>query len=131
MTIATLWQLIRYGVIGGAASATYAVVAFVLIGHGGWRPAFASAGAYVVAIPVSYLGQKYFTFRSRQRSWHELGRFLVVQLFNLLLAAVIMHVACETFKLDRLWGIVAVVAVIPIATYAMLALAVFRSGDRA
>lgn len=124
--VTTLLRLARYGLVGGLATVTYAVLAIALVSRLGMDPTTSSALAFLIAIPVSYLGQKHFTFASKGATRTELPRFLVVQGLNLIAATLIMRVVAVDLGLGHVIGTIAVVATIPLATYVMLNRAVFR-----
>lgn len=126
LTIQQFMRLARFGLVGGAATLAYGVIAYGLVSYGKIGDVLASVIAYAAAIPVSFLGQKFFAFRSTEPARQELVRFLVVQGFNLVLAAGVMALVTNVFDLASIWGIVAVMLTIPMITYILLAVAVFR-----
>jgi putative flippase GtrA len=123
--LASLMRVGRFGLVGIAASATYAILALLLI-EGAGLPSWAgSALAYVLAIPVSFFGQKHFTFRSHGHIASEMPAFLLLQAANIGLAAGVMAVATNVAGLPHWLGVLAVVAVIPAVTYVALTRSVF------
>lgn len=120
-------RLFRFGLVGGAASLTYALVAYGLLTYSALGTGLASSLAYVVAIPVSFVGQKYFTFRSDGRTMTELPKFLVIQVANIILCGVILKLATDIWGLPAIVGILMVVVVVPLASYVLFALLVFTA----
>lgn len=118
-------RILRFAITGGIASAVYAVVAVMAVDLFAMSGLFASIVGYLVAIPVSFFGQKFWTFRATGSMARELPRFLIVQLVNLAAAAMIMAVLVDVMGLDRLIGVAAVVLSIPAMTYLLLARNVF------
>ena len=123
--LASLMRIGRFGLVGIAASAAYAVFALLLIEGAGLRSWAASALAYVLAIPVSFFGQKHFTFRSRGPIASEIPAFLLLQAANVGLAAGVMALVADVAALPHALGVLAVLVVIPTVTYFALARGVF------
>jgi putative flippase GtrA len=116
----------RFGAVGLAATGTYAAATLALSGSG-LANVWASALGYLLAIPVSFAGQKYFTFQAAGWSRSELVRFLIVQAINLVLAAVIMTTVADVLGYGRVAGVLAVVVSVPLITYLLLRTAVFTA----
>ena len=117
-------RLIRFGLVGGLASLIYAVVTYALISKS-IAPVWGSVIAYAIAIPVSFLGQKYFTFDAQGRVPVELSLFVITQAIGLILAAVIMSICTNLWPTKPLIGIGFVVTAIPIMSYFSMRYLVF------
>ena len=111
--------------VGALCSAIYASVAWTMFEYLGQSSSASSLCGYFVAIPVSYLGQKYFAFKSRGSIEHDLPRFLMLQLVNLLLAAAVMKFIVDILQMPFVLGTAAVIVVIPLFTYVILSYGVF------
>ncbi|MGQ0456439.1 MAG: GtrA family protein [Hyphomicrobium sp.] len=118
-------RLFRFAVTGGVASVIYAVVTLALIDELQLASPLASVLGYLAAIPVSFWGQKTWTFQTNGEVTKEFARFLLLQAVNILLAALVMALAIDFLGFDRRFGIAAVVVLIPIITYVCLARLVF------
>ncbi len=116
----------RFGLVGGAAALVYAASLLSLVHLFNTGSMLSSALAYLVAIPFSFLGQKYFTFQSKGAMWKELPAFLLLQGFNLFAAMFVTHVVVDVLGLGHYAGIVAVIIAIAIISYGSMALAIFR-----
>lgn len=125
-----LWRIVRFGIVGGAASGTYAVVVIGLVDGLRFDPTAASVIGYLCGIPVSFFGQKYFTFGSKARAREEIGRFIIVQLINLVLSLVVMRFVTVWLGLSHWLGIVAVIGVIALMTYGALRTHVFHGAGK-
>ncbi len=121
------WRFVRFGIVGGLATLTYAVVSYFLITDIQLGAAISSSLAYLVSVPISFFGQKYFTFNSQGRVVVEVPKFIVVQVINIILCGVIMSVATEVLHFPAIVGIAFVVLLIPLASYLMFAGLVFNS----
>lgn len=119
-------RYVRFGLVGAISSLIYAVVVIVATKLFGTSPVAASVLGYAAAIPINFLGQKHYTFRSDRPAHHEMLQYAVVQLLNMAAAAFVTYVV-DRFGLSIYVAIVAVIVVIPTMTYLMLKLAVFRT----
>ena len=126
---ADIARLFRFGLVGGTASLLYAVVAYGLI-KSGVSNVLSSVFAYAVAIPVSFAGQKYFTFNADGKVPVELSLFLVTQAIGLVLAALIMGVAEQMFSGSPIPAIVCVVIAIPILNFIIMTYVIFPAKNR-
>ena len=57
------WQILRFGMVGTAASLTYLISSIVLLGLG-MAPVAVNLAAFAFSLALSYLGQYYFTYRT-------------------------------------------------------------------
>lgn len=126
---ANISRLFRFAVVGGAASLIYAVIAYALI-KSGMGNIIASVIAYAVAIPVSFAGQKYFTFNAAGKVPVELSLFLITQACGLILAAVIMGLADHLFGGSAVPAILCVVIAIPIINFVIMTYVIFPAKNR-
>ncbi len=124
-----LAQFARYAVVGAVCGAVYTIVVLIIVERGFGSASMASAFGYAVAIPVSYLGHRWFTFRSRQRWLPEWGRFLLVQAVCIALAFVIMHVATGPLAWPLWTGIALCVALLPLGGFVAMRVVVFVAGN--
>lgn len=83
-----------------------------------------SAFAYLAAIPVSFLGQKYFTFASRVPVGRELPTFLLVQGASLCVSVLVTYVAVDVLGMTEVVGVLAVVVIAGLS-YVVMRSAVF------
>jgi putative flippase GtrA len=72
----------RFGLVGVAATAVHAVVLTLLITVGKVWPPAANLGAFLVAVGVSYLGHRNFTFQSDRPHHQGLPTFIAVASFG-------------------------------------------------
>ena len=124
-TMEVLYKFLRFGLVGAAASLLYAVLAYGFIEGSVLPPTLASAAAYSLAIPFSFIAQKFFTFKARGDFKLELPRFLATQAVGLLIATVIMAFI-EKSSYEPLWGITAVVIAVPLLNFLLMNNYVFK-----
>lgn len=112
-------QIVRFGIVGGAATATHMAVAAILLGVGvPWPVWVVNLVAFSIAFWVSFFGHRYFTFQSPGSPLRFLGAALAGlavnniclaaalwltgnDLLSIVLAAIAAPVA--VFVISRLW----------------------------
>lgn len=70
----TLWRFLLVGAANTLVGSGVMLLLYNLAQCSYW---LATAANYVVGGVLSYFLNKYFTFRSRKRSWREVGRFVL------------------------------------------------------
>lgn len=70
----TFWKFIVVGVINTVVGTGVMFAAYNLLHLSYW---ISSASNYVVGSVVSYFLNKYFTFQNKEKSWKQLGKFVV------------------------------------------------------
>ena len=76
-------QFLRFGVVGCIVTATHFAVLIALVELGRWPPVVATAGAFLVAVTVSYALNGLWTFRTWNSHRRRAPRFLAVSLIGL------------------------------------------------
>ena len=98
----SLGQVIRFGIVGVAATAIQAVLYRVLVG---WlRAELANAIAYVVSFIFNYVASTRFTFRVKSSARRGAG-FLLSHLINFTLQTLILHLSIRLGLTER-WAMV-------------------------
>ena len=131
-TVAELARIVRFGLVGGSSAAVYAVIMLGLADGLSVSPVWASAVAYVVAIPLSYLGQRRFTFRSKDPVRGQLPGFAALQGINFLAALGVTHLVTDMLGLGAWASVVAVIVVIVVIallSYCAMAFGIFRKSS--
>ena len=123
-------ELVRFGIVGGSSAVAYAISLLVLVDALELGSILSSALAYLIALPVSFLGQKYFTFRSSGPVRRELPAYLALQGVNLFAAMLVTYVTVDVLGASHMIGILAVIAVISLLSYVAMALAIFSGSLR-
>ncbi len=117
----------RFGSVGVASSAVYAVVTALMITQLHVRPVPASICGYCISAPVSFFGHRGFSFRSRGLWGAEMARFALAQALNIAVTASAMEGAIR-LHLSWVFGMVGAVALVPLANFAAMNFWVFRDG---
>lgn len=87
---------------------------------------FGSVIAFIIAIPVSYFGNRWVTYRSNNVLAPEAFRFLIVQAINLVLTSAVVHFMMEQFALPTYTGVIVAFIAAPIISFVLFELWVYR-----
>lgn len=117
-------RLFRFGLVGGAATLSYAALA-LLLHWAGLSPAPTSVTAYLIAGGVSYLGHKHLTFRSDRPHVVAAPRFLASLGLGAVAAGALSEVLVEGLRLSVVASTLIVCIVAPLLSYGALSLFVF------
>lgn len=120
-------RLLRFAVVGGSTSGLYVLVVAVLVELGEIVPGLAAALAYVLLLPISFLGHKHATFRSSWPLWPEVARFLGLHGITALVSVSVMGVAVNGLDLPHWGGSVAISVLAPVINFVLLHFWVFHS----
>lgn len=111
---------------GALASGAYAVLYAWATLYAGMPVFFGSLFAFLLATPVSYFGNRWITYRSRNVMGPESLRFLTVQLINLVVTAFVVHAASKLFALTTTSQIVVACVSAPLVSLVLYELWVYR-----
>jgi putative flippase GtrA len=125
-----LWaRLLRFAAAGGASTVLYGLFTWSLVGLAEAPPLIATILGYLLVLPVNFLLQKVFTFRSKAPAAVEMPRFVLVHGANIAVSALGMHILVDRLQADYRLGIMLTMVLVPIATFLAMHLWVF--GKRA
>ena len=119
-------KLTKFGITGIISTLVYVFLSYLFIWHVHFEPVVSNTIAYILAIPISFFGQKYFTFKSSGAVKTEAPRFIALQLTCLLASIIITFFCGSVFKLHPAIGIALVVVIIPLISYSAMTLLIFR-----
>jgi putative flippase GtrA len=106
-----LWQLVRFGLVGGVNTATFYGTYLLLHRHLPYFLAFTVA--FVVSLVGSFFMNTYFTYRTRP-TWAKFVRFPLTNLTNYVVTSVGTVALVSGFGVsDRIAPLPAAVAAIP------------------
>ena len=120
-----LAKALRFAIIGSLNSFIFASVTALLVSMLWVAPVPASIVGYCVSVPISFLGHRQFSFRSRGHWPVEASRFVLVQLVSIAATAGSMYLAVDHFAAAYYWGMVAAVILVPVLNFALANLWVF------
>ncbi len=113
-----VFKLVRFGIVGVAATGVHAGVVVGLVEFAGVYPLCANVFAYFCAVAVSFSGHLYWTFRAQDRkSFRMFGRFLVVSVSGFGLSQALFWVLFEVAGVDYRATLAAVVLTVPTFTF--------------
>lgn len=121
-----LGRLLRFGLVGGLSTMASAVLVWTQVDVLNADPRLAAVIAYLLLVPVNFLGQRRFTFASSGRLTREALRFILVHVSNLMLSLLGMVVVVDLLRADYRWGIVFSMIAVPLATFLAMQHWVFR-----
>jgi putative flippase GtrA len=82
--------------------------------------------AYLAAIPLNFLLQRGFAFRSENRVQRDLPRYLLVHAGNIAASAAVMHVVVSVLHAGYLYGVIATMTFVPVVVFLFLDRWVFK-----
>ncbi|WP_374370418.1 GtrA family protein [Dongia sp.] len=119
-------KVLVFGIVGGLASATYAVLLYLCLEFLRLPVFWGSAIAFAIAIPVSYFGHRRLTFQSTNLVPAEMARFITVQIISLAATSAIVHLAAGYFASAFVLKVVVAVATAPVISFILFELWVYR-----
>lgn len=120
-----LGRLLRFAVVGVVVTGSYMLVTYAGIRYLSLTAVISGWYGCAAAIAVSYLGQKYFTFRSDGAHRIELPKFLLTCVIALAVSSVCMW-AVDHAGLDYRLGVLIGAALLPLCNFGVMYLWVFR-----
>ena len=113
-------QIMRFGIVGGAATLTHAGVYYYLVAGKLLTPLLANFAAYAVAFSVSFIGHRHWTFgdaRKDRRNNYAIFRFLSVSLSGLAINSAAVLLLVNFLRLPEWTPLIVIVGMTPIFTF--------------
>lgn len=110
-------QFIRFALVGVAATLTHALALTVLVETLLVDATLANGLAFVVAVQVTYWGQRLWVFRRAPTDASGLVRFAVTAAIGLGLNVAIMALAVDGLQLDYRIGFAAALVAVPLVSF--------------
>ena len=127
---ASILQLIRFGLVGLAATLTHAGILWALV-EGYRMPAtVATLLGFLVAFAVSYLGHFYITFRSERSHKRTLPRYALVALIGASFHGLIFFVATDLIGWYYWIAFAITIIVWPMIIFVMSKRLIFNPGEK-
>ena len=121
-----LIKAIRFGGVGVVSGLIFAIVT-LCAARSGLEPKLASVAGYVVSIPVNFLFNRCFSFRSENSLLSDFPRFLFVHACNMVVTAFAMGTMVDVLGLHYFFGVVTAIALVPVASFLAMNGWVFRT----
>jgi putative flippase GtrA len=120
-------QYIKFSMVGGAATATHALVFVILIEAFALPPLLANVFAFSIAIVVSFKGHFHWTFRSEAsmhiasvcQTYTAFAKFVLVAFLGLTLNSLAVYLVIEVLILPYLYAVVPMVSLVPVITFTL------------
>lgn len=123
---ALLLKAMRFGMVGVLSSSVFAVVTALCAGPLGIGPKLSSVAGYVASMPLNFVFNRRFSFRSENTLLGDLLRYILMHGINILLTTFAMGAAVDYFGLHYAFGIVAAVVLVPLLNFVLMNWWVFR-----
>ena len=120
-------RIVRFGLVGIAATALYALLAYAFAYLIPWSAGLGSLIAYAISAAFSYLGHRLFTFKNRDTIAGSASRFAGVNVLAYGVSAVIPWAMTDWLGYAPVVSIALVCLVIPAMNFLLLNLFVFKS----
>lgn len=120
-------RLLRFVVAGGASTALYGLFSWGLVALAGAPALTATVVGYLLVLPVNFLVQKTFAFRSTAPVAVEVPRFVLIHGANIAVSALGTYVLVNRLHADYRLGIALTMALVPVATFFAMHLWVFST----
>jgi putative flippase GtrA len=123
----SLWgRVLRFVLVGGSSTLAYGALAVAAVDWLGIDPVPATVLAYVAVMPLNFLLQRSFTFRSTQEMRSELPRFLLVHGLNIAGSFALMLLVVEVLHVDYRWAVAGTMTFVPVLVFLAMDSWVFR-----
>ena len=116
-----LWELLRFVVVGGAATVTDLAITISLELLTELNENAITSIAFICAFWVSYFGHRYITFKEKGNPWS----FLMLAVFTLLLRNLIVYLLVS-YVIAGLPALIIAMAVVTVITYIIAKFKIFK-----
>ena len=122
---AFIWKLCRFGISGALATLFYGTIAYILTLLTAFNFMSIHVVACVVSIPLSYLLQKIFTFRSALSHQQTFPRFMITAVVAFALSTGLAHWVTKILEYPDCAGFLSVMIIVPIISFTLMQFWVF------
>lgn len=121
------FQLMRFGIVGSIAAAIHFAIVILLVETSGFKPLYANAVAFLFSFQVGYSGHRFWTFRGTTTQHRTaISKLLILQLCNFAANEGLFYFFLTYFLLPYPIALLLVLAILPIVTFTVSKLWVFR-----
>lgn len=124
--MATFWQIVRFGLVGGLATLVHIIVVVCLSMVSALTPIVINTLAFLTAFLVSGIGHAFFTFRKTKNRTQSILKFFVIAVGALLLSNLTLFLALKFYDVNIAKAVAIIVA--PLTSFWAAKLWAFR-GD--
>jgi len=108
---------VRFGLVGGLSTLVHVIAFFVFERVFGWGPTPSTTAAFMIAVGVSYVLHRSWTFQAEGLHTRHFPRFAFIALTGLGINVGVMHLTTEVLELSSLLGLAIVVTVVPAVSF--------------
>jgi putative flippase GtrA len=117
---ALILKALRFGMVGALSGAVFAGVTALFVSPLDFGPKLASVVGYIASMPLNFLGNRRFSFRSDNALTGDLLRFLLVHTCNILITTFAMGAVVDLLGLNYAFGIVAAIVLVPCVNFVVM-----------
>lgn len=121
-------KLIRFVLVGGASTALFAALTWLMVEALSLHPVVATVTAYAVLLVPNFIVHKQYTFASDGATRKEWRKFLIVHGLNISLSTLGMSVISQQ-QIDYRWGIAFSAAAVPAIVFVAMGFWVFKASS--
>jgi putative flippase GtrA len=122
-----LMRAMRFGMVGVMSGLVFAGITALCISSFGIGHKLASALGYLGSLPLNFIANRSFSFRSSNALSGDAARFLALHVGNLLVTTFAMGAVVDFLRLHYAVGIAAAIVLVPCVNFAVMQLWVFRA----
>lgn len=123
-------KLLRYGAVGVLGAATHMSTLFVLVETHSAEPIAATTAGFILALLVSYLANRFWTFGFSGSYWASMIKYCLVSLIGLGLNILIIKLFTDMLGLWYGWGALTAVVAVALNNFLLNNAWTFTSRDR-
>ncbi len=126
----TLFEILRYGIIGVINTIIYAVSGLILYHIFNFEALNANFIAFILSMMTGFIGHNFYTYRQEKMQFLSFMRFIFIQILALLISQSIVFIVVNMLGLIYEVAILASIAVLPPLVWGMGHLWVFKGKKR-
>lgn len=126
-----LFLLIRYLFAGSLSLVTNIGLLFVFVVYLGWWYLIASTVSFIISVNISFLAQKYITFRetSTHRIPRQMVQYILIAVFNVIANAIMVFVLVDFINIFYLWAQIVSAGIIAIWSLFVYRFVIFHNTE--
>jgi putative flippase GtrA len=110
-----LFQFIKFGFVGIAATLTHAAVATLLIYFFQPSNLLSNVIAFLTATLISYFGNLYFVF-NRKMNGKNISRFIIVSSLSLSIVSTVSFVS-DVYEFNKYYNVLVIAILLPVVNF--------------
>ena len=119
-------KILNFIFFGALAGITYTLVYYWLTLNSSLSVFLNSTVSYLIAMPISYCGNRWFTYQSKNKIEFESLRFIIVQILNILITSLLLHITNAIFYTSTVVQIILAFISAPIISFLLFEFWVYR-----